>query len=347
MLARFHHALADGIRLTQLMLSLCDLDSDALPPRVGRSGSGLLSATTALVRRSVTDGLDVARGMVALPARMLGAGFGPGWELLTRPRSVIDVLERLGSEGNATVNTLAEITRVLTAARSVETSWSGEPGVTKTVSWITDLDLDLIKALGRLHGGTVNDVLLAVVSRAVSAYLAEKGGAVDEIHWMVPVSLQPLDAELPKDLGNHFSLVFLPMPLTIDDTASLIGAIRERMQRIKSSAEPVITFGVQWVIAESPKSVAVALTNLFANKGVGVLTNVPGPRGPMSLAGAPVAGTLGWAPTSGDQPLSLCLFSYHGSVNIGIAADAGLIPDPDRIAELLRDSFVEMIADLD
>src|SRR5690606_1070222 len=95
---------------------------------------------------------------------------------------------------------------------------------------------------------------------------------------------------------------------------------------------------------ESPKALAVRLTNLFANKGVGVLTNVPGPRERMTFAGGEVAGTLGWVPMSGDQPPGIAIFSYAGEVTIGIAGDAKLVPDPDRIAGLIESEYAEMAA---
>ena len=59
-------------------------------------------------------------------------------------------------------------------------------------------------------------------------------------------------------------------------------------------------------------------------------------------AGAPVAGTLGWVPMSGDQPLGIAIFSYDGAVSIGIAGDAALVPDPDRIAALIQEEYAAL-----
>ena len=349
--SRFHHALADGIRLVQLMLTLCDVHDDAsLPAVVGKDvAGGLLAAGADVVRRGATDALDVAKGLGAtalgIPravAHLRPSSFEHGIELLIHPTRLLDAVTALTSVHNQSVNTVSGLTKLLAAGHSVETAWSGTPGVPKKVAWVTGLDLGRVKALGRRHQGTVNDVLLAVISRALTRYLEEKDALVDEIHWLVPVSLQPLDRNLPEDLGNHFSLVFVPMPLGIRDPATLIAAVRTQMTRLKESAEPVVTFGIQWLLAESPKAVAVSLTNFFANKGVGVLTNVPGPASQMTFAGVPVAGALGWAPTSGDQPLSISIFSYNGQVNIGIAADAALVPDPQRIADLLGEEFADL-----
>lgn len=352
MFSRFHHALADGIRLVQLMFSLCDpADGSAhLPVPVGREhrSSGLLAAGAAVVRRGAGDAGDLAAGALRVPLR-IASTLSPrlvreGLGLVLHPRRVFDAVEALTSRDNQSVNTIAEVSRLLAAPRSAETSWSGTPGVEKVVSWASGIDLAAVKEIGRATDGTVNDVLLAIVSQALTRYLAEKDALVDEIAWLVPVSLLPFDANLPEDLGNHFSLVFLPMPLGMPSAHDAVSAMKARMQRIKNSVEPAITFGVQWVVAESPKALAVRLTNLFANKGVGVLTNVPGPRERMTFAGVEVAGTLGWVPMSGDQPLGIAIFSYDGEVTIGIAGDAKLVPDPDRIAGLIESEYAEMAA---
>lgn len=347
-LSRFHHALADGIRLVQLLLSLCETtEPEVLPPAVGRSaGGGLAAAGLDVVRRGVVDGFDFVRGVgssaLGLPRAVTKLGpsaFEKGWDLLIHPGHLIDAVTAIASHDNQSVNTLGEVSRILSAGRSITTAWSGTPGIDKQVAWVTGLELARVRASGKAYGGTVNDILLAVISRALTRYLDEEDALVDEIHWLVPVSLSPLDAELPPELGNHFSLIFLPMPLGIRDPQRLIDQIGGHMTRIKESAEPVVTFGIQWMLAESPTSVAVGLTNLFANKAVGVLTNVPGPRAPMTFAGAPVAGMVGWAPCSGDEPMSLSIFSYNGEVTIAVAADAALIPDPGRIATLIDEEF--------
>ena len=167
-------------------------------------------------------------------------------------------------------------------------------------------------------------------------------GEWDEVMWMIPVSIKPFDAELPKDLGNFFALVAFRMPLGIDDVRARLAEIHERMERIKFSDEALLTFGVQRGISQAPAAVATGLTNFFANKAVGVLTNVPGPRQPMTFAGAEVDGVLGWAPCSGDQPMTICIFSYNGRVAVGFGTDALLVPDGDTLGPLFAEEFAQM-----
>jgi diacylglycerol O-acyltransferase len=358
----FHHSLADGIRLVQVSLGLCDSVEGLTPKLVGRGRDDdkqtLVGGATRAIRQRIGDGIDLGLGLaragVTLPVRAAQSLFDPtalrdgietGWGLLLNPTNLIDLVESVTKHDNATVNTGSELMRLLTATQATKTSWSGTPGTDKRVAWVSDLPLAPLKEAAKRHSGTVNDAMLAVISQAVTAYLKEHDAFVPGIQWLVPVSIQPLDADLPRELGNHFALVFLEMPLGIEDPLELFASLQDRMQRIKHSAVPLLTTGLQWVVAESPKQIAVALTNFFANKGAGVLTNVPGPRAQISFANVPVTRMLGWAPASGDQPLCLCIYSYADSLSIGISADAQLVPDPERIAELVQESYDNLIGD--
>ncbi|MFM8773750.1 MAG: WS/DGAT domain-containing protein, partial [Actinomycetota bacterium] len=83
----------------------------------------------------------------------------------------------------------------------------------------------------------------------------------------------------------------------------------------------------------APRAVSVALTDFFANKAVGVLTNVPGPRSTMTFAGAEVSQVVGFAPCSGDQPMTATIFSYADTITIGYAVDADLVPHARDLVE--------------
>jgi len=122
----------------------------------------------------------------------------------------------------------------------------------------------------------------------------------------------------------------------------LIDEIHRRTTRLKNSAEPMVAFGFQRVVAETPSTVSRHVTDYFAGKTIGQLTNVPGPRVALTMAGAPVRSILGWVPTSGDQPLGVCLFSYDGAVTVGVSTDARMIPDPLLFAELVERHLAEL-----
>lgn len=354
LLARFHHGIADGVRLVQVLLSMLDpLTDGAVPDAVGRKskGGGVMGSMSRAMGQVVSGTTDLVSGLgsavVKAPGWLAENGLqtiSAGADVVRDPTMVTDALTSVASEENKLANTMRSVSRIALSRSSVDTVWSGTPGVAKTVTWISGLPLADAKRIGRQHGATINDVLLAVVSLGITDYLRQQGVTdLDKVHWLLPVSLKPIDSELPKDLGNHFALVMMPLPLGIDDVDVLMPEIHARMNRIKNSAEALVVYGIQRVIAQTPATVSVPLTNYVANKAVGVLTNVPGPRGPMALAGTEVEGILGWVPASGDQTLGLCIFSYNGTVNIGLAADAAVVPEPEALGEAIERAFYHLV----
>jgi hypothetical protein len=78
------------------------------------------------------------------------------------------------------------------------------------------------------------------------------------------------------------------------------------------------------------------MIDYFTSKASMVVTNVRGPERPISLAGTPVTGVLVWAPCSGDMRMTVSIFSYAGQVTVGFLTDAGIVPDPQPLADAFR-----------
>jgi len=342
LVCRFHHAMADGVRLTQVMLSLCDTTDPHVAAKVARSTGDLtpVSVATGMVgalREAFSDAARaLARGASVLAQdtrHALETGAEIWGEVLRSPGRLVDAFEAMGLD-NRFANTTASVAKLALRGTTVRTVWSGTPGLHKTVAWSPGIPLDDVKRVGRRHDASVNDVLLTAVAGGMRRYLHARGVEdVDEIEWMVPVNLVPIAENLPEDLGNFFALVMAVLPLDPGDPVERLRRTRARMDRIKRSEEPIITFGVQRGISAAPRPVSTALTDFFANKAVGVLTNVPGPRAPLTFAGVGVRQVIGFAPSSGDQPMTCTVFSYAGTVTVGFATDAALVPDPRELVE--------------
>lgn len=371
-MARFHHAIADGVRLVQVALSMCDLAEPPSPAKVGRklrrsttptaiAGSAVRNVGHSLSDVAVsaaetmqeaaaaitgTAATAVSGDVAGAAARVASAGqdvWQVGVDVLRHPERLLDVTRLVSSPDNRVVNDVASVGKIALAGSSVTTVWSGTPGIEKGAFLAPLIDLEHVKQIRRATGTTVNDVLLAALAGTLTRYLRAHGEHhVDELMWMIPVSVKPLDAELPTDLGNFFALVMFRMPLGIDDVRARLDVIHERMERIKASDEALLTFGLQQGVSQAPTAASSAVVNFFANKAVGVLTNVPGPRQPMTLAGTEVEGVLGWAPCSADQPMTICIFSYNGRVAIGFGTDNTLIPDGDTLGPLFTEEFTHM-----
>ena len=74
------------------------------------------------------------------------------------------------------------------------------------------------------------------------------------------------------------------------------------------------------------------------------MTNVPGPRTTVTLAGVPLRGTIGWVPTSGEIGLGVAIFSYAGEVTIGLVADRGLVPDVRSLLADIADELEQVLS---
>ena len=334
LVCRFHHAIADGVRLTQVMLSLCDTSDPRVSAMVARPGPeggpvAIAGSIVGATREAIADtARALARGASALTRdtrQALASSWEIGGEIVRSPGRLVDVFEAMGLESRL-ANTTASVAKLALRGSTVRTVWSGKPGVRK--------------AVGYAHDASVNDVLLTAVAGGMRRYLHARGASdVNEIEWMVPVNLVPIAENLPEDLGNFFALVMAVLPLDPADPLERLARTRDRMDRIKRSEEPIITFGVQRGISAAPRPVSTALTDFFANKAVGVLTNVPGPRAPLTFAGVGVHQVIGFAPSSGDQPMTCTVFSYAGTVTIGFATDATLVPD---VRELVEATITEL-----
>jgi WS/DGAT/MGAT family acyltransferase len=315
--ARMHHAIADGIALARVLFSLTDSrpgDADAgiagEPPQRGR-----LEAIVRPVETTLSAGRSVA-----------GAALHEAIETIAHPRHAAELAKTAGDD-------MLTLAKVLAARPDTDTVLRGEAGIAERVAWSEPFSLEPVRELAHRHDATINDVLVAAMTGALREYLIDRDSIVAEIRAIVPFNLRPLDQPLPRELGNRFGLVTLPLPVGLPDRNERLRAVMSAMSHIKTSAEGPISFAVLSAIGATPAPVEAALVGTFSSVGSTVLTNVPGPREVVSMAGSPVRGVLVWAPVSGDLAMSVSIFSYAGSVTVGVMTDAGLIPDPGRIVD--------------
>ncbi|MCX6397922.1 MAG: wax ester/triacylglycerol synthase family O-acyltransferase [Propionibacteriales bacterium] len=312
---RMHHCIADGIALARLLLSLTD-DPDTDPVDLAEP---VANARPSLVSAAFHEAVDVALHPIRLQA-------------LAHPRRLLDLGREMIADG-------AALAKLATLPADHATALRGTAGVDKQVVWSNPIGLDRIRDAGHLTGSTVNDLLLTAVTGALRTHLVRRRSSVHDIRAIVPFNLRPMDQPLPAELGNMFGLVYLQLPLTTADRTERLRVMAQRMRAIKESAEGLVAYAILELVGLAPPAVENLAIDVFASKGTGVMTNVPGPRHAVRLAGTELRGTIGWGPTSGDLGLGVALFSYAGSVTIGLCVDVGLVPDAktllsDVVAEL-------------
>ena len=321
LLLRMHHCIADGIVLARVMLSLAD-DAPAAE----------------IVHRGAPGGVPRLLGPLEPLARttlsVAGALVHEGAEAVVHPLRVRDeVLADARAAG-----------KLLLSPFDPATAIHGELGTAERVAWSEPLPLDDVKAIAHAHGATVNDVLVAAVAGALGRHLGEPDPLAGEIHALVPFNLRPPDEPLPAQLGNRFGLVLLGLPTQIADPLERVLAVHERMAAIKRSREGLVAYGLLAAMGVAPPAAEDRLIDFFSAKASLVLTNVPGPREPVTVAGARVGGVLVWAPCAGDIAMSVSIFSYAGAVSVGFLVDAGLVPDPDALVGHLHGELAALAA---
>jgi diacylglycerol O-acyltransferase / wax synthase len=269
-----------------------------------------------------------------------------------RPSSLLDTAREALSDVRTTTARVSAASRgLLRAARSAvlaapRSSLNVPAGRQRRVA-IARLDLDALKRLRAGYGGTVNDVLLAVVTGALREFLLSRGQAVvssTSVRALVPVSVRG-DEDLEP--GPTVSSFLVDLPVGEPNP-------RVRLTRISFAMRGVAAHG-QAVGADS----LIALTGFApptlhalgarAARGLSrrlfnlVVTNVPGPQVPLYAAGARMLEVFPVVPLARGQGLSIGMTSYAGRVFVGLNADQDSVGDVDVLADLIEQELDELL----
>ena len=344
LIARIHHCIADGIALIHVMMGLVDGGEAALGQRSGRTDHSEGDDPSGGPQTWLADSL--VKPLTQLATRALdaaGDGVAMSLDMVTHPGQGIDrTLQTTLGVARMGGQVLRDMGALALMPDDSPTSLKGRPHAHKAVAWCDPISLDEVKAVGRVLGCSVNDVLLSCVAGALGAYLQQRGESVagKEIRAMVPVNLRPLD-EAWK-LGNRFGLVPLVLPIGIAHPIERVYAVRQRMQALKGSTQPLLAFGLLSVAGLLVKPAQEAMLGLFSRKTTAVMTNVPGPSQKLAFCGATLEQTMFWVPQSGDIGVGVSILSYGGGVQFGLITDTGMCAQP----QLVIDQFAPQFASL-
>jgi WS/DGAT/MGAT family acyltransferase len=336
LIMRIHHCYADGIALTEVVLSMTHetaAGSLALEPRKVETSAGGEADFWEQILRPVAGAFENA-------TRMGKNLFEQGRELAANPQLASGAIEEVTKKG---MEIAGEIAKLALMGRDAHTRFKGPLGVRKIAAWAEPFPLEEVKVMGKALGCSINDVLLAMAAGALRSYLAQAGDAVDglEIRAIVPVNLRPAGAA--RSLGNQFGLVFLDLPVGVDNPLERLFEVRQRMLALKGSYQPVIALGLLHTVGFGPKILQEQVTSLLSQNASAVMTNVPGPQHPLYFAGKRIAELNFWVPQSGGIGMGVSILSYDGRIQFGLITDAGLVPDPDRIVARFHDEFDKLM----
>jgi WS/DGAT/MGAT family acyltransferase len=323
-----HHAMVDGISGLDIATLLFDLSREAPPsPRPGEKWRAHPEPSQAEVAaKLLRDSARVVFGLAASAARAV-----------TEPDHAIEAL-RETAEG------LGEVLWAgLTPAPP--TPLNVPIGPHRRMTWVRTALADF-KVIKNSLGGTVNDVVLAVVAGALARWLRGRGVRTEglELRAEVPVSVRAEQEH--NQMGNRVTVMIAPVPVYCDEPVERLRIVRQAMRGLKESKQAL---GAQLIIGIerfAPPTLLAQASRLhfsprFANL---IVTNVPGPQFPLYLMGREM---LEMAPVgflADGFAMIVALVSYNGSLTFGLLGDYDALPDLEVIGTYIKDALAELVA---
>jgi WS/DGAT/MGAT family acyltransferase len=331
LLSKSHHAMIDGIAGVDLGTVLFDLSPEGRPPEEG------LEPWTPDQEPSALDLL--AAGV----AGMTKASFGIAAKAvnsLTRPERAIE-------EAAVKAEGLGEI--VWAAANPAPASpLNVEIGPHRRFAGVA-CDLTDFKAVKNVFGGTVNDVVLAVVAGALRHWLHSRGVRTQglELRALVPVSVRHRDADQNGGAtGNRLAVMRGPLPVYVEDAVQRLAVVRAAMDDLKESKQAVGAEVLTGMQAFAPPTILAQASRLnFSTRLFNMLvTNVPGPQFPLYVQGSKMTSVFPIAFLPKDHALAIAIMSYDGQMNFGLLGDYDAMPDLDEFGEAIESALAELVS---
>lgn len=331
-LVKLHHALADGLRAVEFGAVLLDQGARQAAAPAAR-------ATPAPPAPRQPAGLHLP----ALPGL-------PGLSGLPDPRQVVASLPSRVREAGRALGIGSAVLRASLdpggpAALGAAPRHGGAPRRFAGAS----LDVDDMHRVRKTSGGTVNDVVMAVVAGALRRWMESRG---DDPDGPGPRALIPVARRRRKGVrggrGNRISGYLLRLPVGEADPLTRLRGVREGMDRNKA-AGPDTGPGAVALLADSvpPLAHRFAAPLLAASARLlfdVLVTNVPMLDVPLTLDGCRMTELHPIAPLARGQSLAVAISTYRGRVHIGLFADAAAVPDADALAAALHGSLAELLA---
>ncbi len=322
-----HHALVDGVSGVDLLAMLMDVSPEpraaepATPwqPRPPVTRRGLTRRAAIAV---ATRPVRVTRRAVSATSRPASAASG----LLTATKGIRDLL----------------IGPALRPAPQVDLL-NAPIGPHRRVDWLS-AELADFKAIKDALGGTVNDVVLAVVTGGVRAMLQERGVDTDglELRAFVPVSVRTEDQQ--GEFGNRVAAMRGPLPVWAADPVERLGVVREAMQDLKSSHQAVGAEALASLQEFAPPTILAQASriNFHTRLFNTIVTNVPGPQVPLYLLGHKLEQLIPLGFLAEGHTVFFAIMSYNGRLEIGLLGDRDAMRDIAQLREHLQSALEEL-----
>jgi diacylglycerol O-acyltransferase / wax synthase len=328
LISKTHHAMIDGIAgvdIAQVLFDLSPVPADVehpdepwRPAPEPSPAQVLAAGTLGLLRTSVRTAAQAAAALRDPQGALHAAR---------------EAAEGLGEIVSAGLNPASE------TPLNVEIGPHRRYAVVRT-------ELAAFKRVKDVFGGTVNDVVLAVVSGALRDWLRIRGVRTEglELRALVPVSIR--GAQDRGALGNRIAAMRGPLPVYVEDPIERLRTVRRTMDGLKESKQAVGAEVLASVQNFAPPTILAQASRLnFSTRLFNlIVTNVPGPQFPLYVRGREMAAVFPIAFLPRDHALAIAIMSYNGQMNFGLLGDYDALPDIDAIANGIEAALHELVA---
>ncbi len=328
LITKTHHSLIDGIAGVDLATVLFDISPD--PPKIPNSGRAWQPhAEPGATQLIASDILGAARAGLALAEGALDA--------LAHPERAMGRV-REAAEG---------IGEILWAGLNPapETPLNVPIGPHRRFVAVT-ASLDDFKTVKNAFGGTVNDVVLAVVAGALRDFLIARGRRTEgvEMRALVPVSVRTEDEH--GTAGNRIVVMRGPLPIYISDPLNRLRFVSQAMDGLKESKQALGAEVISGAQSFAPPTILAQASRLnFSTRLFNlIVTNVPGPQFPLYVLGREMATAIPVAFLPENHALAIAIMSYNGQMNFGLLGDFDALSDIDTIGESIRSELAKLVA---
>jgi diacylglycerol O-acyltransferase / wax synthase len=327
LISKSHHALIDGISGVDIATVLFDLEPVPKPPPA--DADGWTAEPEPSEAELVAEGVkELVRTPTDLAGRVVGALQRPG-DTLGRVR---EAAEGVGEVVWAGMNPAPDVPLNVPI------------GPHRRVWWVRGR-LEDFKRIKNALGGTVNDVVLAVVAGAMGRWLRARGVRTEglELRALVPVSIRGEDES--GALGNRIAAMRGPLPVYARDPVERLRIVKESMAGLKESKQALGAEVISGVERFAPPTLLAQASRLnFSTRLFNlIVTNVPGPQFPLYMLGRELQEIVPVAFLPEDHALAIAIMSYNGKVDFGLLGDYDAMPDIERVGELLEEGLEELL----
>jgi diacylglycerol O-acyltransferase / wax synthase len=327
-ISKTHHALVDGIAGVDLMTVV--FDSTPVPQELPHEGEPWAP-------RSEPSGLDMAargpRGLFVAPAQLAGRALAAAAHPATTLDSAREAAEGLGEIVWAGLNP------------APDTPLNVDIGPHRRLAFVR-CELEDFKLVKNAFGGTVNDVVLAVVTGALRDWLHTRGVRTEglELRALVPVSIRAKDQR--GHLGNQLAVMRGPLPVYVEDPVARLRVVKAGMDGLKESKQAVGAEVLTSMQNFAPPTILAQASRLnFSTRLFNLLvTNVPGPQFPLYVLGRELQDLFPVAFLPKRHALAVAIMSYNGGIDFGLLGDYDQMADIDHVAEGLERSLGELLS---